>query len=112
SPGVEKGQAQADSSNVRLRPTATGPTSVLRAAVLAVAAAALTYAGAPVHALRLPSAPRCPVLPASNPWNKRVDRLPVAKSSAAIIGSIGPGTGLHADFGSGVWEGSPIGIPF
>jgi hypothetical protein len=52
------------------------------------------------------------VFPASNPWNKRVDRLPVAQNSAAIIGSIGAGTGLHADFGSGLWEGSPIGIPF
>ena len=60
----------------------------------------------------MPSAPRCPVFPASNPWNKRVDRLPVAQNSAAIIGSIGAGTGLHADFGSGLWEGSPIGIPF
>jgi len=26
-------------------------------------------------ALRLPSAPRCPVFPRSNPWNRRVDRL-------------------------------------
>ena len=60
----------------------------------------------------MPAAPRCPVFPTSNPWNKRVDKLPVAKSSAAIIASIGTGTGLHADFGSGLWEGSPIGIPF
>jgi hypothetical protein len=36
----------------------------------------------------------------------------VAQSSGTIIGSIGAGTGLHADFGSGLWEGSPIGIPF
>ena len=27
---------------------------------------------------RLPQAPRCPILPASNPFNQRVDRLPVA----------------------------------
>src|SRR6266496_5486729 len=38
-------------------------------------------------------------------------RLPVAASSDAIIASIGTGTGLHADFGSGLWEGAPIGIP-
>jgi hypothetical protein len=82
------------------------------AAVLAVSALALGCAGASAHALRLPSAPRCPVFPASNPWNQRVDRLPVARSSAAIISSIGPETGLHADFGSGLWQGSPIGIPF
>ena len=36
----------------------------------------------------------------------------MASNSAAIIASIGTGSGLHADFGSGRWEGSPIGIPF
>ena len=81
------------------------------AAVLAVSAA-LGCAGASADALRLPSAPRCPVFPASNPWNQRVDRLPMAGNSAAVISSIGPTTGLHADFGSGLWQGSPIGIPF
>jgi hypothetical protein len=81
-----------------------------RAALVAIAA--LACAGGSAQALRVPAAPRCPVFPTSNPWNKRVDKLPVAKSSAAIIASIGTGTGLHADFGSGLWEGSPIGIPF
>jgi hypothetical protein len=73
---------------------------------------ALACLGGAAQALRVPAAPRCPIFPASNPWNKRVDKLPVAQSSAAIIASIGTGTGLHADFGSGLWEGSPIGIPF
>jgi hypothetical protein len=54
----------------------------------------------------------CPVFPADNPWNRRVDGLPAAKDSAAIISSIGADTGLHADFGSGLWAGSPIGIPY
>jgi hypothetical protein len=85
-----------------------------RAAALALAAAvlALTCAGGSALALRVPGAPRCTVFPKTNPWNRRVDRLPVARNSAAIIASIGTGTGLHADFGSGLWEGSPIGIPF
>jgi len=60
---------------------------------------------------RVPGAPSCPVFPATNPWNERVDRLPVAARSAEIVGSIGAGATLHADFGSGLWEGSPIGIP-
>jgi hypothetical protein len=87
---------------------------VNRPAALAAltAVAALLCAGGAAQALRLPSALRCPVFPASNPWNKRVDRLPVAQNSAAVIASIGTGTGLHADFGSGLWEGSRIGIPF
>jgi hypothetical protein len=80
------------------------------AAVLVVIG--LAFLGGAAMALRLPSAPRCPVFPASNPWNARVDRLPVAQGSGSIVGSIGAGTGLHADFGSGLWEGSPIGIPF
>ena len=54
----------------------------------------------------------CPAFPADNPWNQRVDRLPVARGSAAIVGSIGADTALHPDFGSGLWDGAPIGIPF
>ena len=78
------------------------------AAILAV----LALAGASgSSALRLPTAPRCPVFPKTNAWNRRVDKLPVAPNSAAVIASIGTGTGLHADFGSGLWQGGPIGIP-
>jgi hypothetical protein len=73
---------------------------------------ALALGGSSANALRVPGAPRCTVFPKTNPWNRWVDRLPVARNSAAIIASIGTGTGLHADFGSGLWEGSPIGIPF
>jgi hypothetical protein len=72
---------------------------------------ALLTLGGSAHALRLPSAPRCPIFPASNPWNQRVDRLPVAPDSDAIIRSIGLDDHVHADFGSGLWEGGPIGIP-
>jgi hypothetical protein len=54
----------------------------------------------------------CPVFPQSNPWNQRVDKLPVHPNSDAIVRSIGPDDTMHADFGSGLWEGGPIGIPF
>jgi len=84
----------------------------MRHAFAALSAVAVLAAGGAAHALRVPAAPRCPVFPRSNPWNRRVDRLPVAKSSAAIVASIGANTGLHADFGSGLWQGKPIGIPF
>lgn len=56
----------------------------------------------------------CPILPSDNIWNTRIDGLPVHSRSAQYISSIGLGTTLHPDFGSGVWpEGStsPIGIP-
>jgi len=83
-----------------------------RVLLASAAVAVLAAAGGAANALRVPAAPRCPVFPKSNPWNQRVDRLPIAKNSAAVISSIGASTGLHADFGSGLWQGKPIGIPF
>jgi hypothetical protein len=81
--------------------------------LFALAAGAMVLlAAASASALRLPSAPKCPVFPADNAWNQRVDALPVASNSAVLIQSIGLSTGLHADFGSGLYGGSPIGIPF
>jgi hypothetical protein len=79
--------------------------------LVVLAACALALGGGAARALRLPAAPSCPVFPASNPWNQRVDTLPVAQDSAAIIRSIGVDTGLHPDFGSGLYGGAPIGIP-
>jgi hypothetical protein len=54
----------------------------------------------------------CPLFGPSFPTNQRVDGLPVAANSDAIVRSIGLGDSVHADFGSGLWEGSPIGIPY
>ena len=53
----------------------------------------------------------CPVFPADNPWNQRVDGLPVHPRSDAIVRSIGASDNMHADFGSGRYAGGPIGIP-
>jgi len=72
---------------------------------------ALGLGGGAAAGSSLPTAPRCAIFPASNPWNQRVDTLPAAPDSAAIVASIGADTGLHADFGSGLWNGGPIGIP-
>jgi hypothetical protein len=78
---------------------------------LAALAVALAAASA-IHATPLPNAPGCEIFPADNPWNTPVDTLPVAKNSAAMIKAIGRGSPVHADFGSGMWDGGPIGIPF
>jgi hypothetical protein len=72
----------------------------------------LALASPPAQALRLPNAPHCAIFPKTNAWNKRVDKLPVASNSDAIIRSIGADTGLHPDFGSGLYNGSRIGIPY
>ncbi|HEX8065470.1 MAG TPA: hypothetical protein VF520_02965, partial [Thermoleophilaceae bacterium] len=37
----------------------------------------------------LKNAPECPVFPGSSHWNRRVDRLPVARDSRTLIDSIG-----------------------
>ena len=54
----------------------------------------------------------CPMFGPSFTTNERVDHLPVAPDSAAIVRSIGLDETFHADFGSGRWEGRPIGIPY
>jgi hypothetical protein len=54
----------------------------------------------------------CSVLPANNIWNTPVDTLPVLANSASMVNTIGASTGFHADFGAGMWDGGPIGIPF
>ena len=64
-----------------------------------LAAAAATIAG-------------CPLFPADFSTNQRVDGLPVAPDSDAIVRSIGLDGTLKADFGAGLWEGGPIGIPY
>jgi hypothetical protein len=79
---------------------------------LVLLALLVALCGSPAQALRVPSAPRCAIFPKTNAWNKRVDTLPVAPDSDAIIRSIGADTGLHPDFGSGLYAGGRIGIPF
>jgi hypothetical protein len=80
--------------------------------LLALAAGAMLLGCASAHALRVPGAPKCTIFPTANAWNERVDALPVAANSAQMIQSIGLSTGLHPDFGSGLYAGQPIGIPY
>ena len=53
----------------------------------------------------------CGVLPADNIWNVPVDALPVHANSSAFVNTIGLDAYVHPDFGSGLWDGGPIGIP-
>jgi hypothetical protein len=59
-----------------------------------------------------PTIGNCIVLPANNIWNTRIDQLPVHPSSSTWVNTIGASTPLHPDFGSGLWNGGPIGIPY
>ncbi len=58
-----------------------------------------------------PTLAGCPVFPADNAWNQRVDGLPVAKNSARIVARIGLANPVHPDFGT-VYDGAPNGIPY
>jgi hypothetical protein len=83
----------------------------------AVVSLALTVAGLGLgdfegDARPLPRAANCPIFPASSHWNQRVDHLPAHPRSSAMVRAIGAGSRAHADFGSGTWDGGPIGIPF
>jgi hypothetical protein len=59
-----------------------------------------------------PETAGCALFPAGNIWNTPVDALPVDPNSDLYIATIGSGAGLHPDFGAGLWEGGPIGIPY
>ena len=45
-------------------------------------------------------------------WNKDISGLPADTNSSAIINFIGGNVGIHADFGSGQYQGSYMGIPY
>jgi len=50
--------------------------------------------------------------PSDNLWNKDISSSAIDPNSAAIISYIGPSVGIHPDFGSGLYNGSSIGIPY
>ena len=54
----------------------------------------------------------CPVFPANNIWNAAIDQMPVRPDSATLVNTIGAAKPLHPDFGSGLYDGGPIGIPY
>jgi hypothetical protein len=85
-------------------PKRTAAVPVALACLLGIAALA---SGSPVK-----RAPRCQVFPRDSHWNVRADKLPVAGNSATLVRSIGLDRPVHPDFGSGSYEGRPIGIPY
>jgi len=51
------------------------------------------------------------IFPANNYWNKDISDSPVNVNSIKIIAGFSSSP-IHADFGSGLWDGAPIGIPY
>jgi hypothetical protein len=50
--------------------------------------------------------------PSDSLWNTDISSAPVDSNSTAIINFIGAGIGLHPDFGSGLYNGQSMGIPY
>ena len=101
--------------------TASSPTGLMRpvtrfASVSRARSAALLLAllvaangiGMPVVAA--PPTANCPLFPSTNVWNKRVDALPVAANSDAVISAIGRPRPLHPDFGEYLGYGIPFNV--
>jgi hypothetical protein len=50
--------------------------------------------------------------PADSLWNQDISAAPVDPNSSTIINFIGSSVPLHPDFGSGLYDGQSIGIPY
>ena len=50
--------------------------------------------------------------PADDAWNQEISKAEVDENSDRILAYIGLDGHLHPDFGSGTWNGCPIGIPY
>jgi hypothetical protein len=84
----------------------------LRGLAPALLATVAVVASAGAAAPAQPTIGGCTVFPATNVWNQPVDKLPVAKDSATLVASIGLDSSVHPDFGSGLYDGQRIGIPY
>ena len=92
----------------RLRPTPTFGSATATRTRTPTARATYTPSRTPTSTAGFP----CPMFPADNIWNRNISALPTHALSDSYIASMGLSTGLHADFGSGLWDGAPIGIPY
>jgi len=68
-------------------------------------------AAAAVCTAKLSNVDTVQLFPADNSWNQDISTAPVDSYSSKIIALLGT-SHLKADFGSGLWDGAPIGIPY
>ena len=66
----------------------------------------------PSDILELSEAETIDLFPGDHLLNQTITSRSVDPNSDAILANIGLNVGLFADFGSGYWEGAPIGIPY
>lgn len=78
----------------------------------ACASAAILLGAWTAASLAAPRLGGCDVFPSDSVYNTRIDSLPVHAKSGKWVASIGRDTHLHPDFGSGLYQGHVIGIPY
>ncbi|WP_053690873.1 hypothetical protein [Streptomyces sp. WM6372] len=81
------------------------------AAAATMATACLVSGYADADSAAAPAAGTCPTSLPDSFWRAPVDGLPVHPKSAQYVSSIGASEPLHPDFGSGLVDGLPFGIP-
>jgi hypothetical protein len=96
---IKPGREQADAATMTHRIAALGLAASL-------ALACLTGCGPTIPGTS------CPMFPADSHWHADVSHLPTLANSSSLVASVGTGAALKADFGSGLWDGGPIGIPY
>lgn len=84
----------------------TRPTVAWLVAALAIATSWSVAAAGPA------GAPACDLAPLGSYWSADVRDLPVHPQSDTFLATIGVDRNVHPDFGSGTWDGGPIGIPY
>jgi len=67
--------------------------------------------GSPGCTVTLADAENIAIFPTDNPWNKDISAETVDPYSSQIVANFSA-SALKADFGSGLWENAPIGIPY
>ncbi|MBX3143977.1 MAG: hypothetical protein KF813_09500 [Trueperaceae bacterium] len=91
---------------------AVGQAALLGALLFSVSACMAGGQPPPRHQGEPPDLAGCSVFSPDHIWNARVDDLPLDPNSSTYVNTIGAARTMHPDFGSGLWEGRPIGIPY
>ncbi|MGW7312495.1 hypothetical protein [Streptomyces sp. NPDC054865] len=105
-------ESPAGTAGNRIPPLPAMATAVAVAACLlsAGAAPAGAWSPSPTEVAAAADGP-CTTSPADSFWRAPVDELPTHPNSDRYVSSIGAAEPLHPDFGSGLVDGQPVGIP-
>ncbi len=93
-------------------PASVIPVSVIPVSIVPVPVVPVPWHPKPSVSYRPPRPPAsCTILPADNVWHSPIASLPTDPRSASYLASVGAAKPLHPDFGSGLLDGQPFGIP-